>query len=135
MGLEWAARKSVQYERQWWSAAWRGCQAPTSNLFLFTGFAPTVAAVGCDAQEEIGGHRCDGYYEAHECNEEVIIQGQGQVTSLEALFSEGEEWGTLNLRGAPALSQLRICNTEPREGERPGETEWNGEHTPYPRAV
>lgn len=135
MGLEWAARESVWYEWQWWSAAWRGCQPRTSYLFLFTGFAPTVAAVGCDAQEEVGGHRCDGYHEAHECDEEVIIQGQGQVTSLEALLSEREEWGTLNFRGAPALSQLRICNTEPREGERPGEIEWNGEDPPYRKSL
>lgn len=85
-----------------------GRQAPTSNLFLFTGLAPTVAAVGCDAQEEVGGHGGNGDHEAHERNEEVIIQGQGQVAGLEALLSEGEEWSALNFRGAPALSQLRI---------------------------
>lgn len=97
-----------------------GRQAPTSNLFLFTGLAPTVAAVGCDAQEEVGGHRGNGDHEAHKCDEEVIIQGQSQVTGLEALLSEGEERGTLNFRGAPALSQLRICNTECGNGEGPG---------------
>lgn len=97
-------------------------QAPMSNLFLFTGLAPAVAAVGCDAQEEVGGHGCDGDHETHECDEEVIVQGQGQVAGFEALLSEGEEWGALDFGGAPALSQLRICNTDPREGEVPEET-------------
>lgn len=40
-----------------------------SDLFLFTGLTPAVAAVGGDAQEEVGGHRGDGDHEAHECNE------------------------------------------------------------------
>lgn len=85
-----------------------------------------MAAVGCDAQEEVGGHRRDGDHEAHKCNEEVIIQGQGQVAGLEALLSEGEEWGTLNFRGTSAFSQLRICKTESREDEVPGKErmEW-----------
>lgn len=95
-------------------------QAPTSNLFLLAGLAPAVAAVGRDAQEEVGGHGCDGDHEAHKCDEEVIIQGQGQVAGLETLLGEREEWGTLHFRGAPTLSQLRICNREPREGEVPG---------------
>lgn len=115
----------------WWSAAVvassrGGCQVPTSNLFLFTGLAPTVAAVGGDAQEEVGGHGGNGDHEAHKRNEEVIIQGQGQMAGLEALLSEGEEWGTLDFRGTPALSQLRICNTEPRNGEGLEEREWKG---------
>lgn len=97
-------------------------QAPMSNLFLFTGLAPAVAAVGCDAQEEVGGHGCDGDHETHERDEEVIVQGQGQVAGFEALLSEGEEWGALDFGGPPALSQLRICNTDPREGEVPEET-------------
>lgn len=97
-----------------------GRQAPMSNLFLFTGLAPAVAAVGCDAQEEVGGHGCDGDHETHERDEEVIVQGQGQVAGFEALLSEGEEWGALDFGGPPALSQLRICNTDPREGEVPG---------------
>lgn len=67
-----------------------------------------MAAVGCDAQEEVGDHGGNGDHEAHKCNEEIIIQGQSQVAGLEALLSEGEEWGTLNFRGPPALSQLRI---------------------------
>lgn len=65
-----------------------GHQEPTSNLFLFTGLAPTVTAVGCDTEEEVGGHGGNGDHEAHKRNEEVIIQGQGQVAGLEALLSE-----------------------------------------------
>ena len=93
-----------------------------------------MAAVGCDAQKEVGDHGGNGDHEAHKCNEEIIIQGQSQVAGLEALLSEGEEWGTLDFRGPPALSQLRICNTEPRKGEGPEESEWNGESptTPLP---
>lgn len=59
-----------------------------SNLFFFIGLAPTVTAVGRDAQEEVGGYRSDGDHKAHKCDEEVIIQGQSQVAGLEALFSE-----------------------------------------------
>lgn len=79
-----------------------------SNLFFFTGLAPAVTAVGCDAQEEVGGHRGDGDHKAHKRDEQVIIQGQSQVAGLEALFSERKEGGTLNFRGAPTLRQLRI---------------------------
>lgn len=132
MGPEWAGREGV-----WWSVvvavgSMEGCQAPTSNLFLFAGLAPTVAAVGCDAQEEVGGHGCDGDHKTHKRDEEVIIQGQGQVAGFEALLSEGEEGGALNLRGAPTLSQLRICNTGPREGELPGgeRMEWRAPTPP-----
>lgn len=59
-----------------------------SNLFFFTGLAPAVTAVGCDAQEEVGGHRSDGDHKTHKRDEKVIIQGQSQVAGLEALFSE-----------------------------------------------
>lgn len=92
-------------------------EVPGSDLLLFAGLAPAVTAVGRDAQEEVGGHGCDGDHETHEGDEEVIIQGQGQVAGLEALLGQGEEWGALDFWGAPALSQLRICNTEAREGE------------------
>lgn len=59
-----------------------------SNLLFLAGLAPAVTAVGRDAQEEVGGHGSDGDHEAHKGDEEVIIQGQGQVAGLEALFSE-----------------------------------------------
>ena len=113
----WAAREGARWSAAVMVGGVEGHQAPGSNLLLFAGLAPAVAAVGRDAQEEVGGHGCDGDHETHEGDEEVIIQGQGQVAGLEALLGQGEEWGALNFWGAPALSQLRICNTEAREGE------------------
>lgn len=110
-------------------AVWRGA-GPTSDLLLFAGFAPAVAAVGGDAQEEVGGHGCDGDHEAHEGDEEVIVQGQGQVAGLEALLCEREEGGALDFRGASALSQLGVCNTE-TAGEALEGTD--GRESPLPR--
>lgn len=85
-----------------------------------------MTAVGCDAQEEVGGYGSDGDHKTHKGDEKVIVKGQGQMTGLETLLSEREKGGSLDFRGAPALSQLRICNTESRQGER----EWNGGFLP-----
>ena len=101
-----------------------GRWASASDLLLFAGLAPAVAAVGSDAQEEVGGHGCDGDHETHKGDEEVIVQGQGQVAGLEALLREREERGALDFRGPSALSQLRVCNTETGAGR--GLRPWMG---------
>lgn len=93
-----------------------GRRAPASDLLFLAGLAPAMAAVGGDAQEEVGGHGRDGDHETHEGDEEVIVQGQGQVAGLEALLREREEGGTFDFRGPAALSQLRVCNTETGAG-------------------
>ena len=107
-----------------------GAPGPASDLLLFAGLAPAVAVVGGDAQEEVGGHGRDGDHEAHEGDEEVIVQGQAQVAGLEALLCEREEGGTLDFRGASALSQLGVCNTE-TAGEALEGTD--GRESPPPR--
>lgn len=67
--------------RQWW-------QRRSLNVLVLAGLAPAVAAVGRDAQQEVGGHRGDGDDEADEGDEEIVIEGQRQVAGLEALLRQ-----------------------------------------------
>lgn len=67
--------------RRWWRR-W------SLNILVLAGLAPAVAAVGRDAQQEVGGHRGDGDDEADEGDEEIVVEGQREVAGLEALLGQ-----------------------------------------------
>lgn len=85
-------------------------QASWLYLLILTCLAPTVAAIGSDAQQEVGSNRSNGNHKAHKGNEEIIIQAQGQVASLEALLCQRKQRSTLHFGRLPAFCQLSIWN-------------------------